>query len=117
DQIHQGTGYEEMMGVLGQSLVSDFGEAELAFHHTKNVFDLGPDLRLVPVPRSLLIAERDIATALLVCEILCARSAFPHDIAFASGGRFSPYAVLFPMQQICQHDGVNRPEFTGDSIL
>ena len=106
-----------MMGVLGQSLVSDFGEAELAFHHTKNVFDLGPDLRLVPVPRSFLIAERDIATALLVCEILCARSAFPNDIAFASVGRISPYAGLFPMQQICQHDGVMDIGSCGHNVM
>ena len=92
-----------MMGIFRQPLVPHFGETEPALHHAKEVFDLGANLRLVAVSRSVGFAERDVSTAFLVGEISGFWCISGNGITLPCIGRISPHTAFFAVQQISQN--------------
>jgi|GEM_PF-6084172 len=66
-----------MMGVLRQSLVLDFGEAELTFHRTEDVLDFGADSRFAAVPGTVFLTERDMAATFFIRKIFCLGTSSP----------------------------------------
>lgn len=94
------------MGVLRKSLVSDFGEAELALHRAEDVRNLGAHFRLAAISGSRLFAPRDESAAFPVCEVSRPRRLFGDDTALASGRRIIPHPPFAAVQQIAKYYGV-----------
>ena len=80
-QIHQAAGGKESIGVLVQSPVANFLEAEDLLENQKRMLDLRSYPRLGGVLAAILIAQRPMARALLVREVFargaCSRSTSP----------------------------------------
>jgi len=95
-----------MMGVLRQSLVPDFGEAELALHDAKDMLDFGTHFRLVAVPGAILLSERDVAAAFFVREVFRPGGTLCNHISLASIGRITPNPCFVAVQQVADDHGV-----------
>ena len=57
------------MAVFRQSLVAHLGEAELAFHDTKDLLDLVPDARLVAIAGALRFGQLAVSAAFVLGEV------------------------------------------------
>ena len=64
DQVAQGTGHKQAMGILVQTAIPHLSESELPFDDAELVFNLGPDPGLVPVFVTLAINQHPVAATL-----------------------------------------------------
>jgi hypothetical protein len=102
-QVHQAAGDEQAGGVLIETAVADFAEAEDAFQDQERMLHFGSHLRLGPVPGLILIGQRVIAAALLMGKVFRIRRVFTDNVALPHIGRVAPYPGFFAMQQVSQH--------------
>ena len=69
-QIHQSTGHEQPVGILGQFAVAHLNETKHPLEHVERMLDLRPYLRLGPVYRLIRLSQLPVPAPLLVREIL-----------------------------------------------
>jgi hypothetical protein len=76
EEIRQGAGDKQAMGVLLQAAVTHFGESEFKLDDRKDVFNRGADFRLGTILHPLHLIDHTAVTIALVGEILCLRRLF-----------------------------------------
>ena len=102
EQISQGAGHEQTVGVLGDAAVAHLGEAEDALDHQKRVLDFGAHLRFVSILGPLHRAQRLMAARRGLCEVARVGCNTSDHLGLSDVGTVAPYAPLSSVQQMPQ---------------
>ena len=100
EQVGQGTGDEQPMGVLGQSPVTYLCKAKNPLDDTDNMFNLGAHAGFSTVGGPLVCRQRTVPGCFLLGEVAGLRRALTDNIPLSGISRIAPHARLLAVQQI-----------------
>src|SRR5499426_3576885 len=99
EEVRQGAGDDQSMGVLRQAAITHLGEPEDAFDHADRMLDLGPHPRLLAIRGPLGPAQDLLAARFALSEILrVGRTGAEHRRLPGVGG-VAPHPALAAVQQ------------------
>src|SRR5208282_6264770 len=103
EQVHQGAGGKESVGILRQSAVAHLHEPELQLQHAEHVLYFGSNRRLGSVLRPLDFVEVVSMPIAAMGAVLRSRRTLVDDIGLPAIRLIAPHSRLLPVQQVGQY--------------